>query len=161
MCLCRLCGYSLLRKSSWRRQWEKCVSFSSVMCCLHWLYFYIVCLPLVSFVTVSLAIFVFFFYWASSTLSISVVFNILSSFYFPLLLSLSLSFSRQWAVCSLLHVDTVALAIIGRKKEKQKRQGKKWDGEKGRRVVAARGPGQCLLLILVVVIFSLNTADHV
>lgn len=78
-----------------------------------------------SFVTVSLAIFVFLFYWASSTLSISVVFNILSSFYFPLLLSLSLSFSRQWAVCSLLHVDTVALAIIGRKKEKQKRQGKK------------------------------------
>lgn len=105
--------------------------------------------------------FCLFFYWASSTLSISVVFNILSSFYFPLLLSLSLSFSRHWAVCSLLHVDTVALAIIGRKKEKQKRQGKKWDGEKGRRVVAARGPGQCLLLILVVVIFSLNTADHV
>lgn len=97
----------------------------------------------------SLWLFLSFFYWASSTLSISVVFNILSSFYFPLLLSLSLSFSRHWAVCSLLHVDTVALAIIGRKKEKQKRQGKKWDGEKGRRVVAARGPGQCLLLILV------------
>ncbi len=86
--------------------------FSHVLCSIGSI-LYIVCLPLVSFVTVSFCLF-----WPLSlcqSLSISFyIFFPLFFFFFgfffspPLSLSLSLSLSRQWAVCSLLHVDTLA-----------------------------------------------------
>lgn len=120
---------------------------------LHWLFFVHFC-SLVSFVPVSVSNFVFFSYWASLiwSISFSLFLHPHSSFFSSPAVSLSLS--RQWAVCSSLHVDTPAPPcsshkwapgfILTQERENSRRRGrdrkdkkKKQDKEKGRGVVAA------------------------